>query len=480
MADADILFRNARIVDGTGGASFAGDVAVSGDRITAVQPSLSLSADRTVDATGLVLAPGFIDAHTHDDRIVLADPLHRAKTSQGVTTVVVGNCGVSIAPIAIDRRPPAPIDLIGGDPADFFPSFEAYFQALEGSPAAVNTLAFCGHSSLRLMAMDDLSRAATGPEIDAMADALNLAMRQGAAGFTTGLEYPVANAAPTEEVIALAKVAASHGGIHATHMRNENDGVFASLDETFRIGRDAEIPVVISHHKCAGAAAHGRSHETLAAIEAAAARQPVGLDVYPYVASSTMLDPVRVGRATKTIVAWSVPHPEFAARDLHQVADELGLPLADAIEVLKPAGAIYFMMDEGDVRRILAHRKSMIGSDGLPHDRHPHPRLWGTFPRVLGHYSREVGLFPLETAIHKMTGLTAETFRIPDRGVIREGAFADLVLFDPQLIADRATFEQPMQPAAGIVSVFVNGTAVWDANNATGARPGRPLKRNVH
>ena len=201
------------------------------------------------------------------------------------------------------------------------------------------------------------------------------------------------------------------------------------------------------------------------------------MDCYPYVASSTVLDPYRVQEASNTVIAWSTTRPEFAGQDLTDIASEMGVDIAQAIEALQPAGAIYFNMHEDDVRRILSFPQTMIGSDGLPHDEHPHPRLWGTFPRVLGHYSRDVGLFGLEEAVRKMTSLTAQTFGIKDRGVVAEGCFADLVLFDPKEIIDSATFAEPVKPAAGISRVFVNGSCVWQEGAATGLRPGRGLQR---
>jgi N-acyl-D-amino-acid deacylase len=206
-------------------------------------------------------------------------------------------------------------------------------------------------------------------------------------------------------------------------------------------------------------------------------RQPIGLDCYPYCASSTILSYDRAIHASKTLVTWSKPHPEHAGRDLVDIAAAMKLPVEEAVRRLLPAGAIYFAMDEADVRRILSFEHTMIGSDGLPHDAAPHPRLWGTFPRVLGHYARGEGLFSLETAVHKMTGLTAKTFGLADRGVIRPGMAADLVIFDPERVAEGATFEKPVQAAAGFDAVFVNGRAVWREARATGARPGRVLNR---
>jgi N-acyl-D-amino-acid deacylase len=252
-----------------------------------------------------------------------------------------------------------------------------------------------------------------------------------------------------------------------------------SLDESFEIGRRADVPVVISHHKTAGQANFGRSVESLRKIEQAVAQQPVGLDVYPYSASSTILKPEWVSEARQVLIAWSKSAPDQAGRFLADVAADWGVDQAEAASRLQPAGAIYFSMDEGDVRRILSFPHSMIGSDGLPHDSHPHPRLWGTFPRVLGHYSREIGLFPLEEAVRRMTGLPAQQFRLRERGLVRAGYHADLTIFDPETVIDRATFESPMQPAAGIMGVFVNGVRVWPALAPGKSRPGRVLRRKA-
>ncbi|MGI9478788.1 MAG: N-acyl-D-amino-acid deacylase family protein [Hyphomicrobiaceae bacterium] len=478
MTAADLIIRNAVLIDGTGAPRRSADVAITDDRISAVDDTLDLNASEEVDAKGLILAPGFIDAHTHDDRIVLVDPAMSCKISQGVTTVVTGNCGISIAPVSIDRCPPAPLDLIGKLPEQFFASFSSYFDALDTKPPAVNVVAQAGHSSLRVMAMSELDRPATPSEIDGMRDALRQALAEGAAGLSTGLAYQPAHAAPTEEIEALAAVASEYRGFHSTHMRDEGEGVMTSLAETFRIGQTARIPVIISHHKCSGIPNHGQSRNTLPFIEKARAEQPVALDCYPYVASSTVLDPARVAEASKTVIAWSTKRPEQAGKDLADIAKDLSLSIDEAIDALQPAGAIYFNMNEEDVRRILTFPATMIGSDGLPHDEFPHPRLWGTFPRVLGHYSRDVGLFSLEEAVRKMTSLTAAAFGIKDRGIIAEGSFADCVLFDAKTVIDSATFENPSEPAAGIAQVFVNGKRVWENGTATGARPGRGLRRH--
>jgi N-acyl-D-amino-acid deacylase len=474
---ADLVIRGARLIDGTGGPSVSGDIAVVDDRIAAIGNLGRVKGAVEIEAGGRALAPGFIDVHTHDDRALLADPAMTCKASQGVTTVVTGNCGVSLAPLSLSKPPPPPLDLICDSAEGYFADFGAYLDRLDSEPAAVNALCQVGHTSLRAEAMDSLDRPATAAEITAMRGRLEAALEAGAIGLSTGLDYAPAAAAPTEEVIALARAVAAAGGLHTTHMRNEGDRVSESLEETFEIGRAARVPVVISHHKCAGKRNHGRSSSTLGLIEAARGGQKVGLDAYPYNAASTVLAESFLEKADRVIVTWSKARPELAGRDLDEIAAELGLARKAAVAALQPAGAIYFTMDEADVRRILAYPHTMIGSDGLPHDAFPHPRLWGSFPRVLGHYARDVGLFSLEQAVHKMTGLSAATFGLVDRGVLREGAFADLVLFDPATVIDAATFEAPKTPARGIELVLVNGRAVWRDGAVTGARAGRAIRR---
>ena len=298
-------------------------------------------------------------------------------------------------------------------------------------------------------------------------------MQNGAAGFSTGLFYPTNEGADIDEVAAVAARFSAHGGVYATHMRSEGEPILDSIAETLATADRAKIPVVISHHKCAGPKNWGRTRETLPVIEAAAKRQPVGLDAYPYAAGSTNLRADLVTDEFRIMIAWSRPHPEANGRDLADIAAEWGVDIHEAARRLDPAGAIYFQMDEADVRRVLKFPLTMIGSDGLPHDDHPHPRLWGTFPRVLGHYCRDLGLFPLEAAVHKMTGLPAQTFRLADRGRLAEGFFADLVVFDPATIIDRATYDDPKQFSEGVEKVFVNGRLSWEAGATSVRRAGR-------
>ena len=476
MTHADFVIRNARLIDGSGVPSRPGDLAVRDDRIVALGDLSQVQAGIVINAAGRAVAPGFIDVHTHDDRALLADPLMPCKISQGVTTVVTGNCGVSLAPLKTTRAPPPPLDLVGPEASQYFADFSAYLNALEQAPPALNALCQVGHASLRVEIMDTLDRPATQSEIKHMRGRLEQALEDGAIGLSTGLFYPPANAAPTEEIIELARALHEAGAIHSTHMRDETDHITDSLEETFRIGREADVPVVISHHKCAGQQNHGRSRETLPLIDQARRQQRIGLDAYPYIAGSTVLNAKRMMGASKVLITWSRSHPEMKGRDLNSIAAEWGLSIEQTAERLQPAGAIYFVMDEQDVRRILAYPHTMIGSDGLPHDEHPHPRLWGTFPRVLGHYARDEGLFSLEEAVRKMTSLPAAQFGLKDRGVLREGAYADLVLFDPDSVIDRADFDHPTKPSAGIEQVWVNGRPVWRDGAATGERPGRAVR----
>jgi len=474
--DYELLIRNATVIDGTRAPRYQADIGVSGGRIAAIGRLDSAHADVELDASGKVAAPGFIDAHTHDDRLMLSAPDMAPKVSQGVTTVVAGNCGCSLAPAPHGMRAPVtpPLDLLDEGGGWFrFATFREYVDELRAHPAATNCALLVGHTMLRVQTMENLERAATKAEVARMRELADEALASGAIGVSTGLYYEPAADAPTEEVVEVCRPLAKHNGLYVTHMRDEGANVLASLEETFRIGREVGVPVVISHHKVAGSPNHGRSSETLPLIEARMKSQPIGLDCYPYCASSTILSASRAAVATKTLVTWSKPHPEVAGMSLDDIRGEMKL----SIEQLLPAGAIYFSMDEADVQRILAFERTMIGSDGLPHDAAPHPRLWGTFPRVLGHYARGLGLFPLETAVYKMTGLTARTFGLKERGTLRSGMAADITIFDAGEVEDAATFAKPIQPAKGIDTVVVNGAVVWREGKSTGARPGRVLTR---
>jgi N-acyl-D-amino-acid deacylase len=476
----DLLIRNATVIDGTRAPRFQADIGVLSGKISRIG-KLKEKGEIEIDASGKIAAPGFIDAHTHDDRLMLSAPEMAPKVSQGVTTVVAGNCGVSLAPAPRGMPKPVtpPLDLMD-DEGDWFrfPTFHSYVEELKSHPSATNCALLVGHTMLRVQTMDDLDKPASEKEISRMKILVDEALAAGAIGVSTGLYYEPARAAPTEEVIEVCRPLTARQGLYCTHMRDEADRVVDSLEETFRIGRELGVAVVVSHHKVVGAPNKGRSKETLPIIEKAMRSQRIGLDCYPYCASSTILSFSRVAPASKVLVTWSKPHPEFSGMELNEIASKLRLDIKNTVEKLLPAGAIYFSMDEQDVQRILSFEHTMIGSDGLPHDTAPHPRLWGSFARVLGHYARGLNLFPLETAVHKMTGLTAKTFGLKDRGVLKEGAFADVTLFDAGAVDEAATFAKPIQPAKGIETVIVNGQIVWRDGKPTGARPGRILSKD--
>jgi N-acyl-D-amino-acid deacylase len=436
---------------------------------------VSMSELDVHDCTGLAIAPGFIDVHTHDDAIVLDAPGMFPKLSQGVTTVVTGNCGLSVAPYVVDQ-PQGALTLLGN--SFKYPSVKAYAQAVAQAQPAVNVAPLIGHTTLRSACMDDLTRAATAQETQAMCELLEQCMADGAIGMSSGLFYAEAMPAPASEVTQLAKVVARYGGVYATHMRSEMADILDAMHEASDCAFEAGVPLIISHHKCAGPANWGRTQETLPLIDALAERQDIAMDVYPYVAGSTVLREDLVDEVIDVMVSWSAPHPEMMGRMLASIAAEWGTTQREACIRLKPGGACYFQMHEDDVQRVIRHPRSMIGSDGLPHDRHPHPRLWGAFPRVLARYWREQNLFSLEQAVHKMTGLSARNFRLKERGQVRAGWFADLVVFDPARIRDVATYEKPLEQSEGVAMVFVNGAMSFDAGRATTTRAGRVLLKS--
>lgn len=475
VPSADVLLRRGLVFDGSGSAPVVADVAVRGGLIAAVGDLGDWTAAQIIDLDEKAVAPGFIDSHSHDDYACIRTPDMTAKISQGVTTVVVGNCGLSIAPLRFAGEVDEPFNLLGDQKAFAYASFAAYADAIDQAGPAVNVAALVGHTTLRKICLADLNRPASAEERRAMQDLLADALHAGAAGLSSGVYYAPAQAADQAELLALAETVSAHGGVYATHIRSEYDAIAEALEEAFATTRPAQTPLIISHHKCAGVRNWGRSAETLGLIEGAAKKQPVCMDCYPYTAGSSVLNPDLCDGEIKVLINSSQTHPALAGRYLKDVAAEWGIDEREAAVRLQPGYACYFQIHEDDMRRILAHPLCMIGSDGLPNDKNPHPRLWGTFPRVLGHYARDLKLFSLAEAVAKMTGLPARRYGFTDRGRIAAGLAADITVFDPAGVADRATFEAPVQISAGIEEVFVNGVHTWSQGRATQARGGRFL-----
>lgn len=474
----DTLFRRATLVDGSGAQRRIADVAVLGDRIVAIGDLAGLPAKEAIDANGRVLAPGFIDAHTHDDGYLLVHPEMEPKVSQGITTVVTGNCGISVAPL-VTEDPPQPLDLMGPAELFRFAAFADWLDALRAAPANVNVVPLLGHSTLRVKVMRDLGREATPEEVASMRLEVDQAMQAGAFGVSTGTFYPPAAAATEAEITAVCEPVSRYGGVYSTHLRDETDDIVPSMEEALRIGQALGCRIVFSHHKVAGKRNHGRSIETLGILERASRLQPLCLDCHPYPATSTMLRLDRVRQSSRTMITWSKGYPEAGGRDFDELMRTLGLDEDALLARLRPAAAIYFIMDEADVERIASFPLTIFGSDGLPFDPRPHPRQWGTFPRILGRLVREAGLMTLEQAIHKMSGLAAAQYGLEARGLVATGYFADLVLFDAQRVRDTATFEDPIRLSEGIDGVWVNGRRVWDETRVLPAFPGQVLERQA-
>lgn len=483
----DIIYRDATVYDGSGGPAMTVDVAVDGDRVAEIG-SIAAAAAREVDATGLALAPGFIDVHTHDDFAAMLHPDMAFKSIGGVTTCVVGNCGMGAAP-----REAATKQSQSFHPGATFPEYEGfagYFSHLDRHAPGVNVAALAGQGTIRLDAMGTEPTTPTSQQMSAMKASLAEAVEAGVVGMSTGLVYEPSRHATTDELIELASELTCSGCLYATHMRDEGVGLVDSVAEALMIGRAATIPVQISHHKASGRTAWGLVNQSLALIdEARASGQVVHADQYPYTAGSTVLAAAigwlepGTGIGPADLVIASCPgHADWEGRSVADLADQLRrdpVAAAAAVLVAEPnTTVVVHSINEDDVRTVMAHPSTMIGSDGIPTlDAKPHPRLSNTFARVLGHYSRELDTLSMAEAVHRMTGMSADAFGLADRGHIREGAFADLVLFDEAAIIDRATFADPLLMPTGINEVVVNGTVVVDAGTHTGSLPGRALRR---
>ena len=388
----DLLFLKALVIDGTGAVARIQDVALLGDRIAALGDLSHAQAKQHIQAAGLVLAPGFIDVHTHDDLELLRDPQMLAKLSQGVTTVITGNCGISAAPATLSAPPPDPMNLLGQQQEFCYPSFADYAVAINQVQPGVNVAALVGHTTLRNAVMTDLSKAANAAEITQMQQLLRQSLAQGALGLSSGLAYHNAYAAPAAELAAVGEALAEFGGIYTSHLRSEFNDIIPALAEAADLGLTLKVPVVISHLKCAGVANWGRAAEVIDFIGERARQQPLSCDCYPYSASSSTLDLKQVTSDFDIFITWSEPYPTMAGKTLVQIAELWQLPLLAAAEKLLPAGAVYHGMSENDVQHILQYPPTMIGSDGFA------LRSTST-PKTLGRFSPGAGPLQPQSAV---------------------------------------------------------------------------------
>ena len=484
----DIAIRNVKILDGTGAPAFEGDVGIDGDRISAVGEVGKATTE--IDGQGAHLSPGFVDTHAHDDGAFFRHPDMAFKLSQGVTSVVSGNCGFSAIPADPGVDPSRASGGILAGLENEFTDLNGYFDAVMKRKPAINNMMLVGHNTVRTIAMGYEKRAPTAQELKTMRDAVELAMEQGACGFSTGLIYRPGRWSDTEEVIELASAAKPFDALYTTHMRNEGDFLLEAVEETLRIGIESDVHVHISHHKSAGRPNWGKVKDSLARVDTAlAAGQRITLDVYPYTAGSGRmieyfnLDNVSRDLAEVIRIASCPAFREYEGRMLKDIAAEEGVDVTDMVKkvLTAPKGdrtiCIQFIIDEADVETNLRHADMMVGSDGIPDlNGRPHPRLFGTFPRVLGHYVRERGILSLPEAVRRITSLSCNTFGMTNRGQVRENYHADLVLFDPATIIDTASYDDPKQEAKGIRMVIVNGQVALDEGRHTGVGSGHMLR----
>ncbi|MFT5172546.1 MAG: N-acyl-D-amino-acid deacylase [Gammaproteobacteria bacterium] len=488
----DLLIRGATVYDGTGAAAVVEDVAVAGERIVRIGSLDWCTAAREIDASKLALAPGFIDVHTHDDFAALAHPDMGFKSRGGVTTCIVGNCGFGAAPF--DAAQQMLGKLTPGMAPPNYLGHAGYASLLEAHPTGVNIGVLAGHGTLRLAAMGRADRDASDREMAQMKAALCEALDAGVFGFSSGLSYEPGRYAKTDELVELACEMSATNGLYATHLRDQGADLLASVDEAIAIGERAAVGVQISHHKASGRENWGLVNESLLRIEAAQSRGVrVHADQYPYTAGSTMLEAVLLNgvfgdgpmaslRADEVVIASAPGQPDWEGQSMQSLSALLGLAPRQAaeriVELAPGATAILHMISEEDVRVVMRHPSTMIGSDGIPAPGgRPHPRLYNSFARVLGHYARDERVFDLSTAVYRMTGFSADKFALRDRGQIKEGSFADLVLFDASTIVDRGTFEEPNQFPDGIHEVFVNGRSAVREDAVSDERAGKVLRR---
>jgi N-acyl-D-aspartate/D-glutamate deacylase len=529
----DILIKNGRIVDGSGSPWVRGDVGIKDGRIVLVRPWTPREAEpaaaRVIDAEGLCVAPGFIDIHTHSEMGVLAKPESREKIFQGVTTEILGNCGMSASPVLPANREMLKTyvsPVLGHPEVDWtWTTLDEYYNRVEEQGCSLNVGTFIGLGTIRCAVMGFAERQPTASEMAAMKQLLAGAMEDGALGVSTGLVYAPGSYADNAEIAELSAVAAGYGGIYTTHMRDQGDHFLESIAESIAIGRKAQLPVVIAHHKVVGKANWGKVNQSLQMLdEARAAGQDVSSDVYPYLAgASTMVsilpswvveggmermlerlaDPAARQRikddwATGTnwdnrvrVLGWenlligyvsTARNEPYAGLSLQEAARRAGKEPADFVMdlLLEEDGVVGYLNIYGreeDVRMVMRHHATVIGSDGLHTGKKPHPRLTGTFPRILGRYVREEHVLGLEEAVRKMTWQTAQRLGLRGIGLLAEGYRADITLFNPDTVIDRSTFEDPWLAPAGIECVIVGGRVVAQHGSHTGERPGIAVRR---
>lgn len=484
----DISIRNVKVLDGTGSPAFDADIEIQDGRIKTV--GTAGPAKLEIDGQGAHIAPGFIDTHSHDDGAFFRYPGMAFKLAQGVTTVVAGNCGFSAIPADPSIDPArASGGILAGVEAGFT-DLNGYFEAVMGKQPGINNMMLVGHNTVRAIVMGIEKRAPTQAELQHMYGLVEQAMEQGACGFSTGLIYTPGKWSQTEEIITLARAAKTTGALYTTHMRNEGDRLLEAIDESLTIGLESDVHVHISHHKSAGKQNWGKIKDSLAKIDAALGRgQRVTLDVYPYTAGSGRmieyfnLENINRDFAEVIRIASCPPFRDYEGRMLIDIASEQAIDISDLVRTIltAPKGertiCIHFIIDEEDIATNLRHADMMVGSDGIPDLRgRPHPRLFGTFPRVLGKYVREDGVLSLPEAVRRMTSLSAQTFGLVERGKIKEGYWADLVLFDPDIVIDKATYDDPKQEPIGISTVIVNGQIALNNGLHTGVGSGKMLR----
>lgn len=522
----NILIKNGTIVDGTGAPGKKADLAVSGDKIAAIEPLSHAEAELTIDAQGLVVAPGFIDIHSHSDSMLPFLPSADSKVCQGITTEVVGNCGDSIAPLSptMLKELNESLERENAGRKVTWSSFKEYVDVLRTQGTAVNTVNLVGHGTIREKVMGMTDAAPTPAQIAEMQDEVKKAMDAGARGLTSGLIYTPSVYAKTDELIALARTATEKNGIYTTHMRGEGNTLFEAIEEAILTCRAAEVPLEISHLKASGVRNWDKMPRAIEMIEKARAEGlDVTADMYPYPASNTGLgslipdwahvggrdtmiarlqDPSMRARIhqeladplnsngtgyDKIFISSCAVRPEYEGRNIQEIADERRRDALDTVmdilvEVKLSAEMIMFTMKEENVVMGLRQPFVSIGTDasckayqGPLAMGKPHPRAFGTFARVLGKFSRDEKLFSVEEAVRKMTGLPAGKFNLQQRGLLKAGYFADITLFDPKNVADNATFTNPQQVPTGIPWVIVNGQIILNNGHMTGTRPGKVL-----